>query len=430
MLKSAGCRTFGDLAERYFTVLSTPLRQGQCIRVDVVFDRYDVQESIKESERLRRGSSRALEIQITNKHTPVPKQWGKFISNQNNKVNLSRFLCQEWCSLAEHYLLPGQEMVIGGGFEDPTDAVVVTCGRTDPLAELRSDHEEADKRMILHAWHASSTKDRIVIQSPYTDVAVLAIHTFQMIQCDEIWFKTSVKDKVRFIPVHLIAEKLGGSVCAAIPAFHALKGCDSTSGLFQIGKKKAWKAFAKGSSLHDNVGNLGSQIPLPARTVEACERFICSLYTANKKAGVTADDVRYWMFCQKHQRSEGLPPTSNSLRHHIERANYQTCVWKRCLNATQQLPSPVNNGWKKVDGVLEPLLMTKDPEPKGLLELTTCRCAKSFCRRDELCPCKAHEMPCTEACLCMNDESCQNPHKPIDVTPGSSEDELTDADDS
>ena len=28
----------------------------------------------------------------------------------------------------------------------------------------------------------------------------------------------------------------------------------------------------------------------------------------------------------------------------------------------------------------------------------------------------------------MNDESCQNSHKPVDVIPGSSEDELTDAD--
>ncbi|CAH3159359.1 unnamed protein product [Porites lobata] len=101
---SAGSRTFKDLAERFFNVLFTPLRQGQCRRVDVVFDRYDVQESIKESERVRRGSSRALEIQIPNKHTPVPKQWGKFrafISNQNNKVNLSRFFCREWCSLGE-----------------------------------------------------------------------------------------------------------------------------------------------------------------------------------------------------------------------------------------------------------------------------------------------------------------------------------------
>ena len=63
--KSAGSRTFKDLAERFFNVLFTPLRQGQCRRVDVVFDRCDVQESIKESERVRRGLSRALEIQIT-----------------------------------------------------------------------------------------------------------------------------------------------------------------------------------------------------------------------------------------------------------------------------------------------------------------------------------------------------------------------------
>ena len=70
-LKSAGSRTFGDLDGK------TPLRQGQCKRVDVVFDRYDVQESIMESERVRRGSSRALEVQSTKKHTPVPKQWGR-----------------------------------------------------------------------------------------------------------------------------------------------------------------------------------------------------------------------------------------------------------------------------------------------------------------------------------------------------------------
>jgi len=48
-------------------MLVTPLRQGQCRRVDVVFDRYDVQESIKESERVRRGSSRALEISPNHK---------------------------------------------------------------------------------------------------------------------------------------------------------------------------------------------------------------------------------------------------------------------------------------------------------------------------------------------------------------------------
>lgn len=87
--------------------------------------------------------------------------------------------------------------------------------------------------------------------------------------------QTGVKDKVRFVTVHLVAEKLGKSVCAAIPVFSALTGCDSTSGLFQISKKKGWKVFVKYPSLYERAGNLGSQISPPALTVEACERFIC-----------------------------------------------------------------------------------------------------------------------------------------------------------
>ncbi|XP_031571103.1 uncharacterized protein LOC116305346 [Actinia tenebrosa] len=245
-------------------------------------------------------------------------------------------------------------------------------------------------------------------------------------QCQELWFKTGMKDKVRFLPVHAIAVKLRESVCSALPGFHALTGCDSTSGLFQVGKKKAWKAFLKDDNSQDHVGNLGTIIPPSNRTIQSCESFICSMYTTSKKAGTMADEVRYWMFCQKHQSSERLPPTSNSLRHHIQRANYQSYVWKRSLQSVQELPSPsANNGWKEVDGNLEPELMSKDPAPQSLLELTTCRCNKSVCTRDT-CSCKANEMPCTEACFCMSDESCQNPYKPTDPTMESTDDELTD----
>lgn len=159
-----------------------------------------------------------------------------------------------------------------------------------------------------------------------------------MIQCNNIWLKTGVKGKVRFILVCLIAKKLGRSVWAAITAFEALTGCDSTSGLFQIGKKKAWTAFVKYPSLHDSVGNLGSQIQPPVLTVMACERFTSSLYMTNKKEGVTPYNVHYWMFCWKHQRSESSP-TSNSLCHHIEHAIYQAYVnttWMQQSNSCRQ----------------------------------------------------------------------------------------------
>lgn len=82
-------------------------------------------------------------------------------------------------------------------------------------------------------------------------------------------------------------------------------------------------------------------------------------------------------------------------------------IWKRSLQALQQLPSPVGNGWIVEDGSLKPELMTKDAAPQGLLELTVCKCIKSRCKSK--CVCKENELACTEACGCMGDD-CENPH--------------------
>ena len=200
--------------------------------------------------------------------------------------------------------------------------------------------------------------------------STISAHAVKTLQCDELWFKTGIKGKARFIPIHLTAEKLGISICAGLPGFHALTGCDSTSGLFRIGKTKAWKAFVNDANAQDGVGSLGTMFPPTRRTLRACERFVCSLYTSSSKAGTTADEVRYWLFCQKQQNSESLPPTSNSLYHPIERANYQAYVWKTSTTPLQQLPSHVDNGWIDAEsGSLDPKLMSQDPAPKGLLEL-------------------------------------------------------------
>lgn len=131
---------------------------------------------------------------------------------------------------------------------------------------------------------------------------------------------------------------------------------------------------------------------------------------------------RYWVFCQKKQKNEGLPPTSDSLRLHILRANYQTMIWKRCLIPMQQLPSPIGNGWDFAENLMKPVLMTKDAAPQGLAELVMCKCNKSACNSSSRCMCRVNEMPCTEACGCMGDESCQNPHT-TELLDDSSDDE-------
>ena len=90
MSKSAGTSTFGDLSEKYYNIFTAPLFSNNCVQVHVVFDQY-WENSIKEGERERRGASVGLEVQIGGPTTPVPKQWGKNISNPKNKVRLRLF---------------------------------------------------------------------------------------------------------------------------------------------------------------------------------------------------------------------------------------------------------------------------------------------------------------------------------------------------
>ena len=131
---------------------------------------------------------------------------------------------------------------------------------------------------------------------------------------------------------------------------------------------------------------------------------------------------RYWVFCQRKQKNNGLPPTSDSLQLHIQRANYQAMIWKRCLQAFQQLPQPMGNGWEKGDdGSLKPLLMTRDAAPKGLAELTVCKCIKTACKSAS-CVCRVNELSCTEACACMACD-CENPHTGFDELECPSDDE-------
>jgi hypothetical protein len=102
MVKSGGASTFGDLSLKYFSYFTAPLslHRCNCTDVHIVFDQY-FEVSIKAGERSRRGLTTALEVQIGGPSTPVPKQWGKYITNQQNKINLCDFLTHSLCKLGQ-----------------------------------------------------------------------------------------------------------------------------------------------------------------------------------------------------------------------------------------------------------------------------------------------------------------------------------------
>ena len=108
-------------------------------------------------------------------------------------------------------------------------------------------------------------------------------------------FRTGVKDKQRFVPVHAIQHSQGQLLCKCLPSYHALTGCDSTSTLSGIGKKKAWKVLIKKNQIQGDLSRLGESSSLQDPVKEITESFICSTY-ASGKSFVNADEVRHFPF--------------------------------------------------------------------------------------------------------------------------------------
>lgn len=69
--------------------------------------------------------------------------------------------------------------------------------------------------MLLHAADASVTHSLMVVRSLGTDVCVLCMSLVEDIECLELWLRTGVKAKLRYIPCHVIADVLGLDLCQA-----------------------------------------------------------------------------------------------------------------------------------------------------------------------------------------------------------------------
>jgi hypothetical protein len=223
MRQDAGASTFGELARNIYESILQLFKVGCMKRVDVVFDRYDQELSIKSQERERRHQSQGFEVHISGPNTTLPKQWPKFLSNPKNKANLAAFISKSWQESAMSSLDAGRILVLAGGFSTGKKVVLVRDGSLQEIQSLASIHEEADTRLLLHAAHSARTFRRVVVWSPDTDVAVLCV-PFQASISAEIWFRTGVRDRARYVPVHQIVHNLGQKLCMLLPSFQALNG--------------------------------------------------------------------------------------------------------------------------------------------------------------------------------------------------------------
>ena len=134
------------------------------------------------------------------------------------------------------------------------------------------------------------------------------------------------------------------------PKSLTITGCDSTSALAGIGKKKGWQVLLRNEQHQGSLGPLGSQRNLSDGVATQCEAFIWDLCQISRMKSRTVNELRYFLYWQNRtQKNELLSPISDSPRQHFKRVNYQTFVWRKAPTAIQHLPQPESNGWVRDD---------------------------------------------------------------------------------
>ena len=124
---------------------------------------------------------------------------------------------------------------------DQTKTVVVAAEKNCTSNRLnvdhvKSSHEEADTKSILHALDTSAKgASMLSIQSPDTYVFVLAIRRFPKL-CNKTEFITGVGSTKRRIALLPVYKALGSENADPLPGFHAFSGANRSF----CRKKKAY----------------------------------------------------------------------------------------------------------------------------------------------------------------------------------------------
>lgn len=263
-----------------------------------------------------------------------------------------------------------------------------------PVEELKSSQEEADSRLILHTKHmADNGHNTVIIQTSDTDVELLACYHKKDINCRIILVKSgNVRNK--YVDINCVEENLDPFLRNALLGLHAFTGCDSTSSFMRKGKLKPLKLITENPSHREAMAQLGNSFEVTNDLHHAMEMFVSDLYGF---PGDSVNECRYQVYYKKTRKSSGLPPTKNCLSKHTERANYQTAIWKRALQANPEVPSPVGHGWKSDYGID---WMDMATAPSDLILLRTCACGGD-CSNNR-CTCRKYKVRCTDTCKCKN----------------------------
>ena len=230
-------KTFGDISDY---ILKKVLRGPA--RADFFVTDYYLEDSIKSMERDSRSTYGTIRIKVVRQEQAIPKQWKKFLRNSENKLDLIDFLLYDWSTNSKHsQLLDGKEFYMTIRVE--AHCIVHGVISCDRVQELSSIQEEADTKIFLCAKFAASLGfESVSIITVDSDVAILSKYYQHRLDLN-IFLQMGIGSKEKLFDIQ--TNELSVDVINALPAVHALSGCDSTSSLSGIGKVKFFKPVCR-----------------------------------------------------------------------------------------------------------------------------------------------------------------------------------------
>ena len=241
---------------------------------------------------------------------------------------------------------------------------------------------------------------KIRVRTNDVDVLVILTAFYHRIRgLSELWLAFGTGKSFRYIPVHIIARKIGAHKANALLMFHALTGCDSNSAFYGISKNKAWSVWQDNPQFTNAFMFLSRPVgDIPSDISAQIEEFVVRLYLSNEDI-VTVNKARYELFQFSGKDFDNIPPTQDALKQHIRHAAYTAGhIWGHALNIAPALPSPLMWGYQLINDMLQPVWTTIPTISKKHLKV--CHC-KIVCKPP--CVCAINQVSCTSLCTCRGE---------------------------
>lgn len=151
---------------------------------------------------------------------------------------------------------------------------------------------------------------------------------------------------------------------ASIIPLHVLTGCDHNSGFYGASKKLIADRLEKSDEARKLLSACGTQLPVTQEIISDLEKFVIRFVYGDTKSKTLGDARAAKWRAQKKKSTIRLLPDSDSLRHHLYRANYLAYLLKHYQLKSH--PSPIGHGWHLVNGLCLPVRSTQPPLPLSM----------------------------------------------------------------